>query len=208
MNTLAQNTTGHCPSSSTPSRRSHRRSSTEGKSHETKIGHLIDVSEEAGSAENIELPFDPDELDRDTISNILADIGDYEQEVQTGIYRQVKDFYLNEATNIRPEDIINVRQTQLYAERGQPPRWICELENIISSYFDGADFDKRVVVQSVSGGETVDPERAKELYTKETSRIEEAVEEVYDDIGEEDQRELISRQKDRFLLKLIYKMRR
>lgn len=152
------------------------------------IGYLS-ISKESSESppastatETIELPFDPGEFGKDDVESFLLNIEDYEEEVQEEIYRHTKKYYLEESTELKPSDIINIRQTQLFAEENNYEEWIDSLGEMMESYFEAYE-DSPVFSSRTESGfdDAITPNRARELLQERERRLREA---MGDDFGD------------------------
>lgn len=142
----------------------------------------VQIKEPEGS----KLPFDPGEFDRNNVDELLPSIGSYGEHVRTEIYRHTKDFYLNEADEILPRDILSIRQTQLYAEDADFSEWVSELESIVESAF--TEYQDSPVVSSRTRNSLEDlitPHEARALLEERRMRLQEAMGENFGEEKEE-----------------------
>lgn len=152
------------------------------------------------------LPFNPTDFGQSEVNQYLPQAGTFDDLVQRKIYRCSYDFYVNTEGELSSEDLLNIGQIKNYAEEHGYEEWLPQIEEIFANYFDEMTIDRDILARAVEGGESVSPDRAREIYDEEVERIEQTIESVYGDLSAEEQQGLISAEKQEALWKIVCKI--
>jgi len=175
-------------------------------SRPAKTTFEVVVEYDEPQADRSQIQFDLTDIDRVDIENHLDEASEYPREVRDKLFESTKEFYIEEAEELSPNDIINISYITNYAESQGHDEWTSTLGSIMDRYFDNLGVSRDVVSRAIKDAETISLERAHELYTQETERIENAVNSAYSDRSESERQNLIQAQKRETLWKIAEKV--
>lgn len=170
-----------------------------------QVFHQSEESTET-SEEIIDIPLGPENRSRDTIRETFNNISTYSPPEVERIYRQAKDFYVEDAEKIRDLDVVDLAQTVEFAHDKNQDGWIEPLSNRIEEYFEGLEENPMFLRQDLRAGEEgmgLDEIRAAVEERRQSLR--EATEEVYGSPDEEPNNSLIEEAQQVYLWGLLNK---
>jgi len=156
------------------------------------------------SEQTIELPFSPDDREKEDIHDALTDISSFQVAEKERIYRHAKDLYLNEVGELDSRDIIDVCQVLEFAKQNDHDDWEQPLEDTIQSFFEGIE-ESPVFVRPGSDENEQDmgASEIREAFMERQQRMRDSIAEVYGSPDEERNSDLISESQKSYLWILL-----
>lgn len=157
-----------------------------------------------GSDEVIDIPLGPGNRSRDTIRETFNDIATYSPPEVERIFRQAKEFYLEDVEEIRDLDVVNLAQIVEFAHEKNQNEWIEPISDRIEDYFEGLEENPMFLRQNEGAGEEIlEFDEIREEVEEYRQSLRAATEEVYGSADEEPNRSLIEEAQQVYLWSLL-----